>query len=286
MYIIAGATGNVGSVAAKALLASKKPVRVIVRTEEKGERFAQKGAEVAVGTLDDQAFLTNAFTGAAGAFVLCPPNFTVADFAAYQRKIADTVCAAIKAASVPHVVLLSSIGGDKESGLGPIAGLHYFERRLHDSGAKVTVLRPGYFMENVGMSLAPATEQGIFPTFMPEDLSMPMIATQDIGAEVARVLLEPPGKSRVIDIVGPAYSAIDVAKLLGERLGKPLQVASIPPEGWVDALTQAGLSLHFAELYAEMYTGFGKGLAQPVGDQLVTGKTPLDKVIARMVAGS
>ena len=35
---------------------------------------------------------------------------------------------------------------------------------------------------------------------------------------------------------------------------------------------------HFAELYAEMYNGLSKGLAQPVGDRVVEGKTPLESL--------
>ncbi|MBW2523209.1 MAG: NmrA family NAD(P)-binding protein [Deltaproteobacteria bacterium] len=285
MYVIAGATGNVGSVAAERLLAAKEPVRVLVRDEAKGKRFADQGADVAVGTLDDEAFVAAALKGAEGAFLLLPPNFAADDFPAYQRKIADAVSAAVKVSGVPHVVLLSSIGADRESGLGPIAGLHYFEGKLRETGTKLSALRPGYFTENVAMGLEPARGQGIYPSFMPRDAPMPMVATCDIGTEVARVLLDPPDSSQVVDIVGPAYTALDVAKQLGERLGKPIDVMPIPPEGWVDAMTQNGVPKHFAELYAEMYAGFGKGLAQPVGDRLVEGKTSLETVVGGLLAG-
>jgi uncharacterized protein YbjT (DUF2867 family) len=156
MYVIAGVTGHVGSVAAQELLNQKRKVRVLVRDPSKGEPFAKQGADVAVGSLEDQAFLIKALTGAEGAFLLMPPNFATNDFPAYQRKLADTASAAVKAAGVPHVVLLSSIGADLESGLGPISGLNYFERKLRESGAKLTALRPGFFMENVAMSLGPA----------------------------------------------------------------------------------------------------------------------------------
>jgi len=179
-------------------------------------------------------------------------------------------------------VLLSSIGADLESGLGPIAGLNYFERKLKDSGTKLTALRPGYFTENIAMGLEPAKAQGLYPSFLPEDAPMPMIATRDIGAEVARALLDPPEKHRVVDIVGPTYTAVDVAKQFSDRLGKEVKVMAIPPEGWVDAMTQGGLPKHFAELYAEMYQGFGKGLAKPVGDQRVDGKTTLETVVAKL----
>ena len=44
MYVIAGVTEHVGSVAAKELLAKKKPVKVIVRDATKGETWSTQGA--------------------------------------------------------------------------------------------------------------------------------------------------------------------------------------------------------------------------------------------------
>src|SRR5262245_15999011 len=74
MYVIAGVTGNTGSVAALTLLAAKQPVRVIVRDAAKGEPWKARGAEVAVASLDDRAALTRALTGATGAYLLLPPS--------------------------------------------------------------------------------------------------------------------------------------------------------------------------------------------------------------------
>ena len=44
MYVIAGVTEHVGAVAAKELLAKKKPVKVIVRDAKKGETWSKQGA--------------------------------------------------------------------------------------------------------------------------------------------------------------------------------------------------------------------------------------------------
>jgi uncharacterized protein YbjT (DUF2867 family) len=283
MYVIAGVSGHVGSVTAKELLGRKQKVRVLVRDAKKGEPFAKQGAEVAVGSLEDQAFLTKALQGATGAFLLVPPNFATNDFPAYQRKLADTMSAAVKASGVPHVVMLSSIGANLESGLGPISGLNYLERKLRETGTKLSALRAGFFQENVAMSIGPAKGQGIYPSFMPAEASMPMIATHDIGHEVVKALLQPPAKSQVVDLTGPSYTAAQAAALLGKRLGKELKVIEIPQPGWRDALIQGGMPPHFAELYVEMYAGFGQGLARPVGDKLVQGTIKLDETIAHLV---
>src|SRR5438270_255808 len=51
MYVIAGVSGNTGSIVANALLEQGKKVRVIVRDAKKGEPWKARGAEVAVATV-------------------------------------------------------------------------------------------------------------------------------------------------------------------------------------------------------------------------------------------
>jgi uncharacterized protein YbjT (DUF2867 family) len=281
MYVVAGVTGHVGSVVAEKLLAAGKPVKVIVRDSAKGMAWSQKGAEVAVGELGDAAFLTGALKGAGAFFTLLPPPpFSEPDFYGAQRRLVDVIASAVKASGVAHVVILSSVGADLAEGNGPIRGLHHLENALRATGTQLTAIRAGYFQENVGQSLAPALQMGIFPNVAASaDYPMPMIATKDIGALAAESLLSPAGKSEIVDLHGPAYSIRQVAEKLGAALGKTLQVVDIPQAGWVDAMMKGGLPKHVAEVYADMYAGFGSGKIGPKGDRLVQGKTEIEEVI-------
>lgn len=281
MFVVAGVTGHVGAVVATKLLAEGKKIKVLVRDAKKGEEWSKKGAEVAVGSLSNQAFLTGALKGAEGFFTLVPPDYTAADFYASQRKTADSIAGAAKASCVPHVVILSSIGADLSEGNGPIKGLNYLETALRTAGVKLSAIRAGSFQENVFNSLKPAKEMGIYPNFVPSaDYAMPMIATKDIGLLAATSLLSPPAKSETIDLQGPSYTHRQVAEKLGKRLGKTLQIVDIPAAGHVEAMMKGGMPKPFAEIYAEMYAGFASGKIKPVGDRMVTGKTELDEVIA------
>ena len=285
MFVISGATGHVGSVVAQELLGKKQEVKVIVRDPAKGAQWSQKGAELAVGSLEDQTFLTGALRGATGFFaMLPPPPFTTKDFHATQSKVADAIAGAVKASGVPHVVMLSSVGADLPSGTGPIRDLHYLEGALRETGTKVTAIRAGYFQENVANSLGAARGQGIFPNFTPSaDAKTPMIATKDVGALAAQCLMEKPARSEVIDLHGPQYSNREVAEKLGSALGKKLQIVDIPQSNWVSAMTQAGFPPPFAEVFAEMYAAFVSGTIGPKGDRLVQGKTLLDETIRTLV---
>lgn len=283
MFVVAGVTGNVGSVVASELLAAGEKVRALVRDPAKAERWKSAGAELAVASLDDAGALTDALRGAEGFFTLLPPNYPATGIMGYMRRIAEATAKAVKESRVPHVVLLSSVGGDLAEGTGPIKGLHLLENVLRETGTKLTSIRASYFQENVKSSLVPAKGAGIFPNMTPSaDYPFPMIATRDIGVLAAHELRMPTPKSEVIDLVGPSYSMRQVAELLGKKLGKSLKIVDIPPAGQVDAFKQAGMSPEIAELFAEMNAGFASGRIKPVGDRVKLGRTPLESVIATL----
>lgn len=284
MFVVAGVTGHVGKVVSEELLRQKQKVRVLVRSADKGAPWSKEGAEVAVGSLDDQAFLTKALGGAQAFFTLLPPNYEAADFFATQKKTADAIAGAVKASGVPHVVMLSSIGADHPKGTGPIKGLYYLESALRATGVTLSAVRAASFQENVGMSIGPAKEMGIFPSFAASaDDPVPLIATKDIGALAVRLLLHNPGKSEAIDLVGPTYSDRQVADKLGAALGKRLRVAEIPPAGAIEALMKGGMPKPLAELFAEMYAAGNEGLLMPAGNRMEHGSTTLDDTIRQIV---
>jgi uncharacterized protein YbjT (DUF2867 family) len=284
MFVLAGVSGHVGGVAANELLAAKQKIRVIVRAPDKGKPWAAQGAEVRVGKLEETAFLTGALQGATGFFTLLPTDFTAPNLFAAQKKLAEAIASAVKAAAVPHVVLLSSLGAELAEGTGPIKGLHYLENALRATGTKLTAIRASYFQENIANSLGAAKQTGIFPNLMPSrDESIPMIATRDIGALVARSLISPPARSENVDLLGPMYTVNQVAEKLGAALGKQLQIVDIPQLGWVDAIKQSGVPQNIAEVVAEMYAAIATRKIVPNGDRKVQGTTAIDDVIRALV---
>ena len=284
MFVIAGVTGHVGGVAATELLAQKQKVKVIVRDAAKGKEWSTRGAELAVGKLDDANFLAGALKGATGFFTLLPPDYSAPDVFAYQKKASDAIAQAVKQSGVPLVVVLSSLGAELASGTGPIKGLHYLENKLRETGTKVVALRAAWFQENLGQSVGPAKQMGMYFNFMPsKDAAMPSVATKDIGALVAKTLTSPPAKSEVIDHIGPTYTVAQLVAKLGKGVGKELKIVDVPPAGHVEALTKAGVPKPFAEQFAEMYAAFGTGKIGPKGDRVVKATTEVDSVIAQLV---
>ncbi|MEE2032531.1 NmrA family NAD(P)-binding protein [Rhodococcus sp. CC-R104] len=285
MYVVAGATGRVGSATARSLLAAGCEVRVLVRRHADAAHWAARGAETRVVALDDRAMLGEALAGSAGFFTLLPFDLAVEDLDAHADRLIDSIAGAVADQHVPHVVMLSSGGADLAEGTGPITGLHRFEQALLASGATLTALRSGHFQEKVADVLDVARSSGVYPVFAASaDVPHSMVATADIGTLAAQALRSRPADSESIDIVGPSYSERAVAGLLGDALGRELVVTPVPEDAWSGALVDAGFRPHIAVSLAELYRADERGLLDPRGDRSVRVDTGLEMTIARLLA--
>ncbi len=284
MYVIAGATGRVGSAAVTHLLDRGAPVRALTRSEESATRLRARGAEARIVTLDDRDSLTAALEGASGFFALLPFDLTVDDLDAHADRLIASIADAVTEAAVPHVVMLSSGGADLAAGTGPITGLHRLEQALTSTGTLLTALRPGHFQEKVAEVLDLAAESGTFPVFATTaDRPMPLVATADIGRIVAESLLSPAPTTERVDVLGPEYSERQIASVLEAQLGRRLEVVTIPEEAWVPTLVETGLTPHIATALAELNSADELGRLAPRGDRVVRCSTEVETTIRRLL---
>jgi uncharacterized protein YbjT (DUF2867 family) len=260
MFVVVGATGNTGSVVAETLISRKQPVRIVVRSADKGAAWKAKGAEIAVASLDDVSALTKAFEGAKGVYLLVPPNYGAAAWLADQRSRMDRVAEAVKKSGISHVVFLSSVGGHIAEGTGPIKAARYGEQILGKSVSNLTVLRPSYFMDNWASVLGVAKGQGVLPTFIAPQAMVPMISTRDIGRVGAEQLMAGGKSKQVVELAGPEeYSPEQVAAALSQILGREVSAQHAPLSAVVPTFKSFGFSDQAAKLFEEMYTSFSTG---------------------------
>jgi uncharacterized protein YbjT (DUF2867 family) len=283
MYVIAGVSGNTGSIVATTLLDQGKKVRVIVRDANKGDAWKARGAEVAVADVDDEESLTRALQGASAAYLISPPNVASNDLIGERRETVDVIARAVERSKVGHVVFLSSVGAQHAEGTGPIRTVHYAEERLAKTPAKTTFIRAASFLENWGSVLG-AAAQGKLPAFIPADLAFAQVGTRDIGLVAAKALLEgpPSGKTDIIELAGPQeYSARDIASVLAKIFGKPVEVDVAPLEAVVPVYTSFGISADVAGLFREMYAGLASGHVayEGKGARAVRGKDDAETVL-------
>ena len=260
MFVVVGATGNTGSAVADTLLSRKQPVRIVVRSADKGAAWKAKGAEIAVASLDDVPALTKAFQGANGVYLLVPPNYGAQAWLMDQRARMDRATEAVQKSGVLHVMFLSSIGGHIAEGTGPIRAARYGEQVLARAVKNLTILRPCYFMDNWAPVLGAAKGQGVLPTFIAPQAMVPMISTRDIGRVGAEQLIAGGKGKQIVELAGPEeYSPDQVAATLGQILGKPVTAQHAPLNAVVPTFKSFGFSDEAAKLFEEMYTSFSTG---------------------------
>jgi len=278
MYVVIGATGNTGSVVANRLLERGKKVRVIARHADKLQEFARRGAEAFVADASDQAGLTKAFNSAEAVYAIIPPNATTQDFRAEQRRVSEAIAGALEKTGVKHVVSLSSVGADKESGTGPVAGLHEFENRLNRvNGLNVLHLRAAYFMENTLGQAGAIRAMGKTVGPLRSDLKLPIIAARDIGEVAAQELLSLSFTGKTTrELLGERdLSYAEISSIIGSAVDKPdLQYQQLPKEAMKQVFLQLGMSANIADLLLEMSDALNSGHMRALEPRTAKNTTP------------
>jgi uncharacterized protein YbjT (DUF2867 family) len=259
-YVILGATGNTGSIAANTLLSNRKNVRVIGRDAGRLQHFVSKGAEAFTADLNDAAALTKAFNGARAAYVMLPPISSRED----QERESDAITKALKESGVRYAVNLSSYGAHAPKGTGPIEGLHSSEQKLNAiGGLNVLNLRPAYFMENNLAAIDMIQGMDMFGHALLPELKMPMIATRDVGAYAGQRLmdLDFAGK-QTRELLGERdLTMTEVTGVIGRAIGKPnLRYVQFSYDQMQQGLAQAGFSPKKAAIYVEMFKAINEGV--------------------------
>jgi uncharacterized protein YbjT (DUF2867 family) len=283
MYTVLGITGNTGGTVAKTLLAVGQKVRGVVRDAAKAAEWRVRGAEIVVAELSDKEAMTRAFRESEGVYIMLPTYFEAEDmFAENARDIASLIYA-IEASGVQKVVFLSSIGADREDGTGAILKLHEMEEAFGSLPISTAAIRAGWFMENFHGLIPSARETGVLLSFLdPLDLSVPMIATKDIGAVAADLLQQKWAGHRVVELATePSLSPIDVAAAFTSVFDREIKSFVVPRDQWMPTYRSWGLTSRSAEAMVEMIDGFNRKWILFGGESVerIVGETTLEQVL-------
>jgi uncharacterized protein YbjT (DUF2867 family) len=282
MFLVTGITGKVGGATAEHLLAHGKHVRALVRNREKAAYWAGQGIELVDGDWNDATAIERALDGVEGAFVMLPAVWAPSsDYGEAKSVIANYVEALTKAPP-PRVVALSSMGANRTSGLGMITALSLMEQGFRDLTSPIAFVRAGGFFENFLYGLQVA-QGGTLPVYYdPTNRKSTMVATNDIGAEVATLLAGPAWSGRRVVELGSMVSADEVAEQLGDVLNLDVKAFAVPRAGWAAAFEQFGVPKGHTGPAEEMFDAVNAGWMElgVEGTEHVAGTTSARDVFA------
>lgn len=277
MFFIAGITGKVGGAAARTLLEAGRPVRALVRDPQKASDWARRGVELQQGDFTDAASIAAALDGVEAAFLMLPPLLAPQPGFPEAKAMIASYRAALHQTPPPRLVLLSSFGSERDSGLGLITATHLMEQALSDLPMPTAVIRAGCFLDNFVYERARAASSGLFDSLLaPTDRSVPMIASGDIGREVARLLTGNWSGKKIVEL-GTPFSPDELARAMSEALGRPVEARTIPPEARPARLEAMGLTPETSGPYEEMWEGVNTGwidFGAPGSERVAATTTP------------
>ena len=287
MFVVMGASGQVGGAAVEALKQRGKTVRAVSRDPA---RLAGLGVEAVLADAGDATTLATALRGAEAAFVMLVPPPQATDVLAEARVLANSIAAAVRAAGVPHVVALSSVGAHLGEGNGVVRALYDFEAALAGAAPSIVFLRPGDFLENWAVMLPVAQQAAVLPSVkVPLDVRSDAVSALDVGRTAAELLFDPRPGTRVANLAGPAeYSALDAAEILSRLLGKAVTAVPSSREEMLAGFAAAGLGASYAGKLADLYEAINAGrLVFPAGSgEMRRGTITLDAVLRRLLGAA
>ncbi|MGS0897173.1 NmrA family NAD(P)-binding protein [Burkholderia stagnalis] len=258
MFVIFGATGNVGLSTVTTLRHAGHPVRAVLHDARHRERFARLGCDVAIAALTDERAIASALDGARAVQMLCPVPVADSDPAATMTRTIDVATAALAANPPPALLALSDYGAERDGNTGITRLFRLFEERLKTIPAPLTLLRSAEHLQNWARIAPVALATGVLPSLHhPVAKAFPTVWAPDVGVVAARLLLDearPGNGPRIVSVEGPRrVSARDIADALGTAAGRAIVARELPRDTWHATLQRAGLGERHAQLIVDLY---------------------------------
>lgn len=256
-----GSLGNVAKPLVKKLIAAGHDLTVISTKDDRKSEIEALGAKAAVGSISDEAFLTEAFKGADAVYTMMPPSMGSGNMIQNIADAGQAYANAIKAAGVKRVVMLSSVGADAAKGTGPVQGVNRVEQIFHGfEGVNVTVLRSGFFYLNFLRDIPLIKSQGIFGNNYNGSDRLTLTHPEDLSTALAAELQAEGNGFDVKYVVSDVSTGDEMAALFGQAIGKPELVwTNIPDEQLKQGMLAGGMPEELVGLIVEMGQGVRAG---------------------------
>lgn len=238
--LVTGASGQLGRLVLDALLAAGAAPASIVATTRDTARlagYAARGVSVRAADFDDPASLDAAFAGAARVLIISTDALDRPGRRLAQHRAAVE---AARKAGARHILYTSM--PQPEDSLVTFAPDHLgTEQAIKATGIPYTILRDGWYAENLLMSLPHALATGIWHTATGNG-RIAHITRADTAAAIAAAVLNAGEESRTYTLTGAkSRTAEEIAAVLSAATGKPLEVVHVSDTQLAEGLKAAGL---------------------------------------------
>jgi uncharacterized protein YbjT (DUF2867 family) len=268
VIVITTPTGQIGSQVLGNLLDSGEEVRVIVRDPAQLRADVRDGLDIVEGSHSDAAVVNKAFAGADAVFWLVPPDprahSVEAAYVGFTRPAAE----AFKSHGVGRVVAVTALGRGTPwaDRAGYVTGSLAMDDLIAASGVALRALCNPSFMDNTIRQVPSIRDQGMFFSPIAGDRKLPTVATRDIAAAAARLLLDASWSGvGEVPLLGPEdLSFNDMAEAMSDVLGKEIRFQQTTFEAYKDRFVGFGMSDAMAQGMTDMAWAKNEGIDNAV----------------------
>ena len=261
--VLTGSLGHISKPLAQILIQKGHSVTVISSKAERQNEIESLGAKAAIGNMEDVEFLTNTFSRADIVYLmeaLAAGSFFDKDleYNAAITKVARNYKRAIQQSGVKCIVSLSSIGAHTDKGNGMLASAYNVENILKEFPEDISIkfMRPVGFYINLFAFIPTIKKQDAIIQNYGGDKKEPWVSPLDIAAMIAEEMEKPFSGRHIRYIASDEVSPNEIAKILGEAIGKPgLKWQEIPDEQILQGMLAAGMNTEIAKGLVEMNAG-------------------------------
>ncbi len=257
---LTGSLGHISKPLAIELIQKGHTVTVISSHAERQKEIEALGAKAAIGTMQDVNFLTKSFTGADIVYVMetLGEGFFFnqnLDYMTAIINIGKNYKQAIEQSGVKKIVHLSSIGAHTDKGSGMLAFHYKVEAILNQLPNDVSIkfMRPVGFYYNMFAFMSTIKSKGIIVSNYGGDEKEPWVAPVDIASVITEEMEKPFNGRAIRYIASDEVSPNEVAKILGEAIGKKdLKWVIVSDEQSFNGMVAAGMNPQIAKGLMEM----------------------------------
>lgn len=279
MIVITAPTSTIGRLLVDDLLDRGAPLRLVARDPSRLAPEVRERAEVVQGSHGDTAVIDRACDGAEAVFWLAPDDGDAPSTQAAYVDFTRPATEAFARHGVRRVVAITALG--RGTPLAEHAGLVTSSLAMCDliagSGVAFRAVACPSFMHNLLNHVRAIKEQGKFFMMIDPDLKAPTVATRDIAATAARLLLDESWEgSGQVACLGPEdLSPSDMARIISDVLGTEVAYQQVPGSAFKARMTGFGMTEGMAQGMADMFDAKNKGLdnAEPRTSESTTPTT-------------
>jgi uncharacterized protein YbjT (DUF2867 family) len=232
MYLVTGATGQLGRRIVHKLRDRNQPVRAFVRLMSAYSPLKERGAEILIGDLCTERDIARACQGIK--YVISAHaskeggtggSPQILDYRANIELIDQSL-----AAGVEHFTLISVLGVEQGYPESPVFKAKFeVEQYLQASGLNYTILRSAGFASNLLPGAEQFSQSGVYLLIGNPDNRISPISTDDLAYMAMEVSQCPQAHQKIWAIGGPeVLQRGDIPKILGRILRRQPTVINIP----------------------------------------------------------